>query len=319
MTGKAHCFLCGIPFDPQSFNEEHVIPNWVQRACDLSTKEMTLPNGTRIRYPQYKIPCCIECNSYLANWLEKPIAQEFYKGPDSFSEYFATGGAWKIFLWMNLIFLKVHLKDLYLREDQDRRNPAGMLGDSYPWEELHHSHALLRAEKFGVKIADTTVLGSMMCLHLGNWTESEKFDYNDHLPSKTVHLRINDIALICVLDDACGTLNGLDGHLDNLPTNLSAIQMAELISEFQFVSLHLKYRPSYYTRVDASTGIAEIISEMPEIFELNKLNMKIRGELMYRNIAAIFGKFKLPGLSHDETANIIKNGEVSFMGETADG
>lgn len=59
------CFICGANPEEKTFNDEHVIPDWILRRYNLYGGNINLTNGTFLRYGQYKIPCCEECNSSL--------------------------------------------------------------------------------------------------------------------------------------------------------------------------------------------------------------------------------------------------------------
>ena len=307
--------MCGVSENDAPFNAEHVIPDWVQKFCDLRDKFIKLPNATSFSYSQYKIPCCIECNSFLGDTFETPISRAFSKGPNEVSSFFNNGGAWVIFIWLNLIYLKVHIKDNFLRFDRDERNKdQRTIGDFHPWEQLHHCHALVRAKRFGVDADPNGILGSTMSLQLGDWTKLSPFDYNDHIESQTVMLRLKNVAFICVLDDSCGTLQGLGKKLNRLPPDLNPAQFAEILTEFQFVSMHLKYRPTYKTIIDRVTGRPTIYGDIPKLFDLDELDFSLRGELMLRNLDAMFPKFAIAGKSREETIAIAKTGDLSFLG-----
>lgn len=70
-----NCFICGKSPDKTEFNDEHIIPNWVLKEFDLHSKFITLPNGAKIKYGGYTIPCCVDCNSDLSENYEKPISK----------------------------------------------------------------------------------------------------------------------------------------------------------------------------------------------------------------------------------------------------
>ena len=87
---KKKCFICGAPQKKKGnknegakiFNDEHIIPNWVIKRCNLSRKKITLPNETKLLYTKYTIPCCEECNSKLGRVIEKPVSRLFFKKND---------------------------------------------------------------------------------------------------------------------------------------------------------------------------------------------------------------------------------------------
>ncbi|AJA10203.1 hypothetical protein SKP52_16645 [Sphingopyxis fribergensis] len=150
-----------------------------------------------------------------------------------------------------------------------------------------------------------------MCLHLGDWAEKIPFDYNDHIHTHTIFIRCRKIAIICVQNDACGTLQGLEPIIDNLPPDLSQVQLSELITEFQFVSHNLKNRPEFMTTLIKGSPHIEAI--VPNEFELNDLEFELRGALMLRNLKAISPGFKLNGLTPEQSEAAILKGDVSFI------
>jgi hypothetical protein len=311
------CFLCGVHSAEKAFNDEHIIPDWVQRSYGLRDKSIRLFNGTDFPYPKYKIRCCQECNSFLGKTFEAPISNALSRGPDHFFEWYRAE-AFRVFLWLNVIYLKTHLKDNQLRIERDARAPDTRLGDMYDWTELHHCHALVRAARFGFEIDREKVLGSVFVFQLGDWVRQQPYDYNDHLPTHTVMIRLGEIAFICALNDSCGVFRGLMPKIEKLPPNLNPLQFLEILTEFQFVNAHLKYRPTYKTEVDPRRGRVTITAMLPEMFELEELDISLRGEFMARNFYGSLGKFELKGLNAGETRALILSGDVSFLdGETA--
>lgn len=50
------CFICGANPELVPFNDEHVLPDWILRRYGLHNRVIILPNYTRFRYGQFKIP-----------------------------------------------------------------------------------------------------------------------------------------------------------------------------------------------------------------------------------------------------------------------
>jgi hypothetical protein len=65
--------MCGASPRVKEFNDEHVIPKWILRKLNIYKLSITLPNDAKIRYDQYTVPCCKECNSYLGTNIEEEI------------------------------------------------------------------------------------------------------------------------------------------------------------------------------------------------------------------------------------------------------
>jgi len=109
------CFVCGARPESTDFNDEHILPDWILRKFNLYSHAITLPNGTKYRYDQFKIPCCSECNSKMGEELEQPISEMFAQSYEAFGDQVKAKGPWRLFCWMCLIFIKTHLKDNNLR------------------------------------------------------------------------------------------------------------------------------------------------------------------------------------------------------------
>jgi hypothetical protein len=67
------CFICGAKPGQKPFNNEHILPEWLLRRYNLFAGTITLPNGNKVRYDRYTVPCCAECNSLMGTEIETPI------------------------------------------------------------------------------------------------------------------------------------------------------------------------------------------------------------------------------------------------------
>lgn len=128
------CFICGVKPGDKPFNDEHVFPEWLLRKYNLFARAITLPNGKTARYDRHTVPCCEECNSLMGKVIEERISQVVNGGPDAIQNYITANGALEIFVWMGLIYLKLHLKDKTNRKHLDMRVQSGMIADDYEWD-----------------------------------------------------------------------------------------------------------------------------------------------------------------------------------------
>lgn len=156
------CFICGASPEEKEFNNEHIISDWILKKFDLHKEYITLPNGTKFKYDKYTVPCCRECNSELGKTYEKPISKLLNKSyQELVSEIQKDPEIPKlIFRWLNLIFLKTHLKDRSLLVERDSRLDHGFLGDKYYWEDMHHIHCIARSHYTTAEI-ENNVYGSI--------------------------------------------------------------------------------------------------------------------------------------------------------------
>lgn len=304
------CFMCGASPKDKEFNDEHVIPKWILRKLGIYKLSITLPNDTKIRYGQYTVPCCKECNSFLGSYFEEDIAAAVDGGIESVNSYIVNGGAWKIFLWLSLIFFKTHLKDSYLRKHLDQRKGEEPISSDYDWGLLHHIHCMIRATQNGVSISDEC-FGTTIVLPAKTAAHIENYDYRDVYAANTILLRVNDIAFLAVLDDSCAASHFFSGHAKRLTSPLSPIQLREVLSHLTLLNHKLRYRPSYNTKVDPRAGDVCIVASLPDSMELEEHSREELGEILYANVSEYVEKMHTPDKGFTKE-NILK-GSYHFL------
>jgi hypothetical protein len=314
------CFICGKRRDEVAFNDEHIIPDWVLRRTGLYNKQITLPNGTLYRYREYKVPCCVPCNSLMGRTFEEPISELFEQGYEAVAAHMRTRqGIAQLFIWLAFIYLKTHLKDLSLRMHRDRRMPEGQIADIYDWENLHHVHCLARSYLAQVAI-DPQVIGSVLLLPAKSGVNGELFDYADNYPARTLLVRIGNIALFAVLNDARAVLQFRTdpeqaqlGYplLTAIRHALSPLQARELMAELTYINLRIEDRPVFRTVVDPTTEEATIVAETPEGYHLRAGNREFYGELLYYFCGDRIDSIAEP--DRTEIANRVRAGRSSFL------
>ncbi len=304
------CFLCGAKKNSKEFNDEHVIPKWILRKCDLYGKSITLPNDEQLNYEKYTVPCCKECNSFLGVNLEEDIQRLFEGGHESICEFVKNEGPWKLFIWLSLIFFKTHLNDSYLKKHLDRRKGDETIGGDYEWGLLHHIHCVIRAIQTGISI-DNQCLGTFSILSAKTGDHCGNYDYRDVYGANTMLLRINDVAFCAVLDDSCAAHNFFSSYWEKINGALSPIQLREVLAHLTLLNRKLKYRPSFSTRLDTQTGELTINADLPETPELEEYTSEEFGETLYGMASEMIEAIDHPEL----TINIdnIKKGHYRFL------
>jgi hypothetical protein len=306
------CFVCANEISDR--NDEHIIPDWIIRRCGLSNKSIKLPNQTLFKYTSYKIPCCKSCNKFLGDYYEKPISKAFSEGIEAVSELLVSKPE-LLFGWLNLIVFKTHFKDLSLRSHLDQRIDSDMIGSTYDWLNFHHMHAIFRAPLFQTRIAPE-VLGSVALLEVKDAQLGGSFDYRDHTPSDTVYIRIEDISIVSVLNDSGAVPGMLVGRI-NLTDAPDLVQCAEILTEYQVASMHLKNRPAFGTRFDSSTGRFEIFATLPSEKEVAEYNPKMRGEAFWFNLQSYLEVEIEEGLKIRDIREDILTGRLTFLSPNA--
>lgn len=240
------CFVCGASQGSKSFNNEHIIPDWILREFNLHARRVTLPNGASVIYGKYTVPCCEECNSALGEIYERPVRELLSKGHNDVGKHLETQGSLLLFTWLALIFLKTHLKDRHYRFNVDRREPEGAIGDLYDYALVHHIHCLIRAPFTGAVI-EKEVFGSMFAIatryqpHL----KEDKFDFCDSFESRTVLLRYHDTGLVVALDDSCGAHSLFWDNFMKITGAVVPSQLREIHAHIAFLSANLEVRPKF--------------------------------------------------------------------------
>jgi hypothetical protein len=306
------CFICGASPGSKEFNNEHVLPDWVIKRFKLAAAEIELPNKTGMRYTQYKIPCCRDCNTDMGRVFEQPIRELHAQGYEAFIDDLQKNGPWRCFVWLCLIFIKTHLKDSTLPLHRDTREGPGKLGDGYEWEKLHHIHCVARSFYTGARLCPE-VLGTLLVLPVGD-DGTNLFDYVDRYVPKAILLRLGSIALISVLDDSGAANLFFQSKRKQLPNPLLPVQLREILGHFAFLNLHLKERPVFLSRVDVENGTYDIEAQLPERPELREFEPNDFGEAIYECVHDM-----LPNETEDDRMHhrLIKEGRYTFLSAEA--
>lgn len=308
---EKRCFICGAPRKKKgikkegakTFNNEHIIPYWVIRRCNLSRKKIVLPTGYKLRYIRYKIPCCEECNSKLGRVIEKPVSRLFFKeNYELLKELRGKDVNLNLFKWLCLIFIKTHLKDNSLMAAMDEE------GDSFDWKGLHHIWCISRSPFTGSVLGDG-VLGSLIVLECED-IKGHHYDYIDNLANKTIMIKIGKICIIGVLDDAGAVSKILKDTLKKIKEPVTDLQRLEFFSQINYIRLNLKNLPTFYS------VITEEKKYKIESKQLNEMYLKPEeeressvGEFLSFNLRDSLLEIE----SREKILGEIKKGEIGFL------
>ncbi|HYG69580.1 MAG TPA: hypothetical protein VD838_18035 [Anaeromyxobacteraceae bacterium] len=251
------CFVCGASPEDRAFNDEHVIPRWILRKFDLYDRKIGLPNGTKIPYRQYTVPCCEECNSKLNDVYEKPVRRVLEEGVNGVATYVTKEGPSLLFSWLALLFVKTHLKDWELRLDVNRRSgDMRTIGHlmAHRIGELHHLHCVARSRIVGSRF-ESAALGTFLSLAADTTYAVEHFDYGDFFPAKSVLLRYGDMALIAVLDDSGAAMSVYRGEVPRFEAPLNPYQLREVLAHVSFIASNLVHRTQFGSAFDGDTHV----------------------------------------------------------------
>lgn len=303
------CFICGADPKVVTFNDEHVLPDWILRKYDLHSRLITLPNAVCLKYGQYKIPCCQSCNTRMSVTFEAPISQILEGGYEAVVQHLQTQGPWLLFKWLTLIFLKTHLKDKFLRYHLDERKGRETIDQLYAWTELHHIHCVARSF-FSGAVMDDAVLGSFYALPAKLSDHYESFDYRDLHDGRTILLSLGNTCLIAVLNDAGIARHYFQSQFERITGPLSPIQLREVMGNMAYINTLIKTRPRYGSLVTWDDRYT-IYAEVPNSVELNKYEQHGFGEMLYACTADLLGKFRNPDI--EAIKRNVRAGQHTFL------
>jgi len=308
------CFVCGAWPNDTQFNDEHIVPNWILRRYGLFNQEITLPTGERRRYSGYKVPCCEGCNTLLGQTVETPVSKLLEGDFAAVSARLADDKARELlFVWVCLLFLKMHLKDAKVPIHLDRRLGAERIGDYYDWADLHHIHQVARSPYTKASLMPE-VIGSLQIFEIAT-TESEgDYDYLDFTDAQTLMVRVGRIGVVATLNDSTAAESGWSDRLDLITGPINEFQLREVTAMFAQANRDLIGRPLFSTFV-LYRKFAMIVAQRQPL-KLKPFDPAIFGETLLfavRNLVRS-GAIEVDGTRDpDAVAKAISTGYVRFL------
>jgi len=264
------CFVCGAAPGSKRFNDEHVIPNWILKHYATPDAFTILPNQARLKYTEYKVPCCQECNTQLGEKIENPISKFLRRSYDEISKDLEKNDRlfFKLFHWVCLLFFKTHYKDSFLRMERDHRTPSETIADTYCWHGLYHIHAMARQHYTHAQISDN-VYGTIIVFEALKEQNKEDFDYLDNWNSQTIMVKVGAVVIFAVLNDSKFCLSAYKSFLSRISGELTTVQIRELFARLRYANQNIKERPRFYTAIDNKKG-HRIKAHIPNRIEILK-------------------------------------------------
>src|SRR3989344_4746269 len=116
------------------------------------------------------------CNPLPGRTVEAPVSQLLDGDPAPVASRLDDKGRELLFVWLCLLFLKVHLKDGRIPVHKDRRRGDARIGEAYHWADLHHVHAVARAPYTGASLMPE-VIGSLQGFEIASGPPAGDYDY----------------------------------------------------------------------------------------------------------------------------------------------
>lgn len=305
------CFICGASRDSKTFNDEHILPDWLLRKYNLYNKEITLANAANFKYGRYTVSCCQECNTNLGNSIEIPVSKLLKLSYSEICKAITTDQSdlHLLFKWVMLIFFKTHLKDTEFNWNLNTKKGTGKIGDNYDWSEMHHIHCMVRVG-YTQAIVDTNIIGSIFIVPAIQHSSIEPFDFTDNKDAKAIMIRLDEFCIICVLNDSCGVFSLFKDDISKIKGALTPFQLRELFTHMVYLNLHIKERPIYFSQF-LENGEYHIKAKIPETVELvaEKERIITHGEILYHYCKDMIG----PIDNKESILNEIKAGRRRYL------
>jgi len=251
------CFLCGSRLTPQSGTEEHVFPRWLLRKFNLWDAELNLLNGTSIRYPRLRIPCCRTCNGNYLGPLEQRIRTASEAGIQAFDSLDRA----HVYQWLLKMFYGIMFKEMFLLVDRkDPLSGAIVLPDFF--EDFHTSHAMLQSIRFQTEWTPNPPW-SIFTFECHAYPEpGRNFDFYDSFVSMAVAVRMGPIGVIACLQDNNSQEQLYADYFRKFQSfPLHPIQFTELVCRVLYMQSRQNRVPKYMTRLpDAINPTMQVIS-----------------------------------------------------------
>lgn len=268
------CFICGTHRNDRDFNDEHVISEWLLRRYRLHSAQLTYPNGRQGVYGQYKLRCCVKCNSLLGANIECKI--ERWLQQFTINESVTQVYSLKIYQWLCLLFIKTHLKDRDIRIFPDRRIDAPYIASMYDWVGLHHIHSVARSMQSGCHIA-SNVVGTILVFKMQG--DLDEFDFGTLSDYSTIYIRMGEIGIVAVLNDSGAVSDLMAEFLSGISGPLSSLQFREIAARMAYGNTLLCVRPKYFSRL-YKESVLRMYAVLPEKWTRCDICYTELGELM---------------------------------------
>lgn len=307
------CFICGAKPGTKLFNAEHVFPEWLLRRFALFSERLTLPNGQKTRYDRHTIPCCSECNSLMGEEIEQRISKVVAEGAASIQDFVAQGGGLTLYVWLGLIYLKLHLKARSFRKERNPLISTAMISDDYQWDLMHHIHTVVRSFTTPTTVGGN-VLGSMLILPCHDESSADQFDFVELHYGQTMMLRLASTVIVAVFNDSGGASSFfLENVLDRITGPISALQAREIMVEFAMLNLHLKVRPEYQSQFDMAGHRHSIVAKLSDRPELTPWDFELRGKMMWDAFSHSWSQLTFAGRTEEEVKKAVLTGRLNVL------
>jgi len=257
VISDSRCFLCGQDAANQ-ITKEHVFPKWLLRKHNLWDKELTLLNGTYLRYRQLTIPCCGSCNGSHLSALESYIRTAVESGYDSCVKLDKV----RLFQWLGKIFYGILRKEVTLLHD--RRSDSGQTILTVDWlEELRTLHLFLQSIRRPMSFNDGYPF-SVLVVNLHEIGNEMNYSFRDAIHPLVASLRTGTVGFIVAFEDAGLSQGSYGRYINDVGgRKLHPIQFDELFAKVTYQASLMTRTPKFISSIPLDQDGEISISMLP--------------------------------------------------------
>ena len=260
------CFLCG---SHDRITLEHVFPKWLQHRYDLWDRQLTLLNGTRIKYRQLTIPCCRDCNGVHLAAIENQISQAVGCG-------FAACQSLPdvvIYQWTGKIFFGLLRKELTLLADRKDKN-AGTIATEKLVKSFSALHLFLQSVRQPF-VFEAPRPYSVLKANLHSNEHTLNYDFRDNLIHQVVQLRLGEVGFIVAFEDRSIIADSYGRYLAQVDgRKLLQIQFDELYAKVLYQKSLIDGSPTYVTASNVDPNVPTTVRELSSGAFVNEWNQE---------------------------------------------
>lgn len=246
-AAQDRCFLCGEKFPIDKITREHVFPKWLQRRLDIWNRQLTLVNGTRIKYRSFTAPACVDCNGISLSRIEDKVATALPLG----AEAVRALGHEILYVWLSKLMFGALYVEALLPSDRSNHH-AGPILPSTVLENFRHLHFMMQAARTSVEFHsfETKFHASVLVFPVQRHpSAAHRFMYRDDVLHGCIAVRLDTVGLICVADGGAQERLAEEIFPKLFSHNLHPVQFEEICAKVFAKARTQRLVPKYVTAI----------------------------------------------------------------------
>lgn len=246
-AAQDRCFLCGEKFPIDKITREHVFPKWLQRRLDIWNRQLTLVNGTRIKYRSFTAPACVDCNGISLSRIEDKVATALPLGAKAVRAL----GHEILYVWLSKLMFGALYVEALLPSDRSNHH-AGPILPSTVLENFRHLHFMMQAARTSVEFHsfETKFHASVLVFPVQRHpSAAHRFMYRDDVLHGCIAVRLDTVGLICVADGGAQERLAEEIFPKLFSHNLHPLQFEEICAKVFAKARTQRLVPKYVTAI----------------------------------------------------------------------